>query len=316
MHFNHGMGNRMTRVSTKCVGLAAQASIVVLAGLVLFCGVAWGEPLIAGWDGAYEIYQVQPGDTVENIAARFGISPDLIRSFNALSGSSELVTGGDLAVPLPGLPAKGAPQAPSAVVRMLPPRYAVVTKPGRIMSKPEGGKLHYEPTAGTPVVVKAEQGAHWGVVMVNGSIGWIDKTCVEVSNETISPESLKAMLRGGRQDIVQAAAQYLGTPYRYGGSLPADMDCSLLVQVAYGACGIRLPRTAAAQFEVGNSVNYNELQPGDRLYFINRSGHISHTGIYTDNGQFIHASSRQGCVAVDLLSDPFYWSRFIGARRS
>jgi cell wall-associated NlpC family hydrolase len=63
-------------------------------------------------------------------------------------------------------------------------------------------------------------------------------------------------------------------------------------------------------------VNYSELMPGDRLYFISRSGRINHAALYIGDGMFIHASSRRGCVGIDSLSDPFYWSRFIGARRN
>jgi cell wall-associated NlpC family hydrolase len=124
------------------------------------------------------------------------------------------------------------------------------------------------------------------------------------------------MLQGGRPDVVQEAMRYLGTPYRYGGRLPYDVDCSLLVQAAFGARGARLPRTAAEQFEVGQAVNYTELLPGDRLYFVSTSGRINHTGIYIGSGRFVHASSRKRCVAIDALGDRLYWSRFVGARRS
>ena len=281
---------------------------------------AWGQPAAAGWGGAYEIYQVRSGDTIQNIAARFGVSSDLIANFNGITSAQELMPGRDLAIPIPGgTPKEKArssdPAAPAA--RMLPPRYATVVHPGQITSELDGGDFLYQPAAGTKLVVKVERGTHWGVVMINGSIGWIDQSCLEVSNDTIPAEQLDLMLRGGgRADVVNEARRYLGVPYRYGGSLPYNVDCSLLVQTAYGSCGVRLPRTAASQFEVGRPVNYNELAPGDRLYFVNRSGRINHTGMYTGDGMFIHASSRRGCVGVDSLSDSFYWSRFIGARRN
>ncbi len=174
--------------------------------------------------------------------------------------------------------------------------FAAISKGGNGSSEPDGGDFLYQPGTGTKLVVKVERGTHWGVVMVNGSIGWIDKDCLEVSNDAIPAERFEAMLQGGRPDIVEEAAKYIGVPYRYGGSLPANVDCSLLVQTAHAARGINLPRTAASQFEVGRPVNYNELLPGDRLYFVNRSGRINHTALYIGNGQFIHASSRRGCV--------------------
>ena len=151
---------------------------------------------------------------------------------------------------------------------------------------------------------------------LDGSAGWVPKSALSITDRTIPPDQLESMLNGGRPDIVQEALRYLDTPYRYGGKLPYNVDCSLLVQTAYTARGIRLPRTAAQQFEVGRSVSYNELLPGDRLYFVSTSGRINHTGIYIGNGRFVHASSRRKCVGIDALYDRIYWARFLGARRS
>jgi len=169
---------------------------------------------------------------------------------------------------------------------------------------------------GSELVAHAEQAECWGIVMIDGSTGWIAKSAVELTERTVPPEKLEILLKGGRPDIVQEAFRFLGTSYRYGGRLPYDMDCSLLVQTAYAARGISLPRTAREQFERGRPVDYTELLPGDRLYFVSRSGRINHTGIYIGNGRFIHASSRRGCVAVDGLTELMYWTRFVGARRS
>lgn len=307
----------------KCIGKNWRVLAGLSLCLALSVAAAWGQPapgeataegpVGAMWGGPYEIYQVRAGDTVENVAARFGIASELIRNLNGLMGSSVITPGQDLAIPLPGRPAQAEAVGPA---RMVPPRYATVKTPGRIMGEPSGGKFYYEPPAGARLVVKVDRGSHWGVVMVDGSIGWIEKTCLEVSGETIPPDRLEAMLHASRSDVVEEAKRYLDVPYRYGGSLPYNVDCSLLVQTACGARGIALPRTAAAQFEVGRPVNFDELAAGDRLYFVDRSGHVNHTGIYLGSGEFIHASARRGRVAVDSLYDSFYWSRFIGARRS
>lgn len=288
----------------------------LLACLALSASIAWAQPVGPAWGGlAYEVYQVRDGDTVQNVAARFGVSPELIANFNALD-SWVLSPGQDLAIPLPGAAtADRAEGASEKVIRNLPPRYAVVSSSGQIRSKPEGGTVLWEPTVGTRLVVRADEGSHWGVVMVDGSTGWIPRSCLNVTDQVIAPDRLEAMLRGGRPDIVAAALGYMGAPYRYGGSSASGMDCSGLVQAACAAQGIRLPRTASAQFDIGRPVNANELVQGDRLYFVDRSGRINHTGIYMDNLRFVHASSRRGYVAVDSLTDPFYWSRFVGARR-
>ncbi len=266
----------------------------------------------------YELYQVARGDTIENIATRFGISSDLIRQFNELS-SDDLKTGQSLAIPIPITPKRSPEMAlADTPLSIIEPRYAMITGAAQITSEPLSVgpvDLLYQMQPGNRVIVNAEQGDYWGVVMIDGSMGWILKSAVQVTDQTLTAEQLETMLKG-RWDVVQEAYKYLGTPYRYGGRLPYNVDCSLLVQTASAARGIRLPRTAAAQFGVGRSVSTSELLPGDRIYFASKSGRINHTGIYIGNGRFIHASSRRGCVAVDSLSTPMYWTRFAGARRS
>jgi LysM repeat protein len=265
-----------------------------------------------GVEFSYQIYQVQAGDTVENIAARFGVRGAAIRQLNDLHGKA--VTEGEaIAIPVSARP------APRVSYHLIEPRYAVVTRPSAITDQPgppgAAGAL-YQPEIGSQLIVNAEQGEYFGVVMIDGTAGWIPKSCAQLTERTIPAEQLEEMIKGGRPDVVQEAMRYLGTPYRYGGRLPYNVDCSLLVQAAFGARDIRLPRTAAEQFGVGHPVHYRELLPGDRLYFVSRSGRINHTGIYIGDGRFVHASSRRDCVAIDALGDPTYWSRFVGARRS
>lgn len=308
----------MSEHMRRGAGLAGRALALALLGLAVWALPAWGQGLGPGYP-RYELYQAQPGDTVENIAARFGVPAELVRVMNRLESGAELAPGQPVAVPLPGAATppssdKGQPVL-SLATRLLPPRYAMTVRAAVITSEPDAGRLLYQVGPGTRLVVKAEQGSYWGVVMVDGSLGWVDKGAVTVTERTLSAEQLEEMLRGARPDVVQEALRYLGTPYRYGGSLPYHTDCSLLVQTAFASRGMRLPRTAAAQYEVGRAVSVEELQPGDRVYFVDSGGRINHTGIYMGNGQFVHASSRRGCVTVDYLGDSFYWKRFAGARR-
>ena len=275
----------------------------------------------------YEIYQVRTGDTVENIAARFAITPERIRLLNRLPSNAPLEPGQSLAIPLPLSPSRPQGQAalpseqptPSFPAKPIPePRYAIVATPAQIQTEPTSAptQVLYQVHTGAQLLVNSHCKDWWGVVMADGSTGWIAASALQLTDQTITPDQLELMLHGARPDVVQEAFRYLGTPYRYGGRLPCDVDCSLLVQTVFGARGIPLPRTAAAQFEVGQHVGWVELLPGDRLYFVNHSGRINHAGIYIGDGRFIHASSRHGCVAVDNLGDPHYWARFLGACRS
>lgn len=116
--------------------------------------------------------------------------------------------------------------------------------------------------------------------------------------------------------ILQTAAKYLGTPYRYGGSSPGGFDCSGFVQYVYKQYGYNLPRTAASQASVGSRVDKSNLKPGDLVFFACGTSGISHAGIYTGNGQFIHSSSpRSGGVIYSSLNDGYYEETYVGARR-
>jgi cell wall-associated NlpC family hydrolase len=115
--------------------------------------------------------------------------------------------------------------------------------------------------------------------------------------------------------LTKTALRYLGVPYVWGGESASGVDCSGFVQAVFRRNGIELPRTADAQFETGHRVSESGLQPGDLVFFQTYSEGASHVGIYLGSGQFVHASSSSG-VRVDSLSESYYSSRFIGARRT
>lgn len=94
---------------------------------------------------------------------------------------------------------------------------------------------------------------------------------------------------------VAYAYQKLGSPYVWGATGPHAFDCSGLVQAAYRAAGISLPRTTYAQIGAGRRVPRAELRPGDLVFFY--SG-ISHVGIYVGKGQMIHAPNPSAPVRL------------------
>jgi peptidoglycan endopeptidase LytE len=117
--------------------------------------------------------------------------------------------------------------------------------------------------------------------------------------------------------IIEKAAQYLGTPYRYGGSAPGGFDCSGFSKYVFGQFQIDLPRTAASQYGKGVVVSKGDLLPGDLVFFICSPGPvIDHVGIYSGNGSFIHSSSpRSGGVIYSTLNSGYYAQTYVGAKR-
>jgi len=97
---------------------------------------------------------------------------------------------------------------------------------------------------------------------------------------------------------VEAALTELGKPYRYGALGPSTFDCSGLTKFAYGAAGISLPHSAAAQYQAGRRVNRNQLQPGDLIFWRG----LDHVGLYIGNGKMVHAP-RTGEVVTIISID-------------
>jgi len=97
------------------------------------------------------------------------------------------------------------------------------------------------------------------------------------------------------------AIQYLGVPYVWGGENPAiGLDCSGLVLVVFRKFGVELPHYSRSQAKLGAAVSYNDLQPGDLVFFGNP---IHHVGIYLGEGYYIHAPKRNDVVKISKLSE-------------
>ncbi len=115
--------------------------------------------------------------------------------------------------------------------------------------------------------------------------------------------------------VVAYAKSYIGVPYRYGGNGPhRGFDCSGLIQHAYGRFGVKIPRTARAQFRFGRPVSPRRLLPGDLVFFWSWRGKW-HVGLYLGRGRFLHAPHTGAVVRVDSLYSRYYRRRFQGARR-
>lgn len=101
------------------------------------------------------------------------------------------------------------------------------------------------------------------------------------------------------RDWVAVAQRYLGQPYIWGGRGHRGIDCSGLVQVALGQCGIKAPRDTDMQREgIGASLtNDTRLVRGDFVFF---PGHV---GMMVDETSLLHANAHWMAVVVEPLAD-------------
>ncbi|MDR3540448.1 MAG: NlpC/P60 family protein [Desulfosporosinus sp.] len=114
--------------------------------------------------------------------------------------------------------------------------------------------------------------------------------------------------------IIATAEKYIGVPYQWGGESPTGFDCSGFVQYVFAQNGITLPRVSVDQSTVGTPISFNNLQPGDLIFFsIENKGTVDHVGIYIGNGQFINASSSLGVTIYPI--GPYWESVEFSARR-
>jgi cell wall-associated NlpC family hydrolase len=114
-------------------------------------------------------------------------------------------------------------------------------------------------------------------------------------------------------NLTRNAMRFLGVPYAFGGTSANGFDCSGYVQHVYALLGLRLPRTADAQYTEGKRVR-GALVRGDLVFFETYAAGASHVGIYLGNDEFVHASSSRG-VTVSSLHERYWSARYLGAKR-
>ncbi|GAB2525552.1 hypothetical protein GCM10027189_00020 [Rufibacter soli] len=118
------------------------------------------------------------------------------------------------------------------------------------------------------------------------------------------------------KELLETVADWIGTPYRSGGSSQRGTDCSGFVTRVYKEVyGITLSRSSRSMFQDVNRVSKTAIETGDLVFFRRGPGQpIYHVGIYLKNGKFIHSASNGG-VMINSLNSPYYKRNFYAAGR-
>lgn len=102
-----------------------------------------------------------------------------------------------------------------------------------------------------------------------------------------------------RDSIVNYALGWVGQcNYVYGGtdlSIGGSVDCSgFTMQVYSRVAGVSLPHHSMSQMNCGSAITYDQLRPGD-LVFYNNPNHVA---IYIGNGAIVHAGSPETGINI------------------
>ena len=158
--------------------------------------------------------------------------------------------------------------------------------------------------------------AKWSYIEYAGQQGWLYSDYLDPQFKH-APREVYGKSIGAR--LIARAKAMEGTPYVWGGESDNGVDCSGLIYkllIDEGASAVGLPRRASTQMAgLGQSVDKEDLEPGDLVFFTTYKPGPSHVGIYLGDGNFIHASSAKHQVAISNLSEGYYKQRFVGARR-
>jgi peptidoglycan DL-endopeptidase CwlO len=105
---------------------------------------------------------------------------------------------------------------------------------------------------------------------------------------------------------LRAALTRIGDPYVWGAAGPDSFDCSGLVMWAYAQVGISLEHFTGDQWNEGEHVSRDQLEPGDLVFFYADLGHV---GLYIGNGLMVDAPT----FGQDVQVQPVMWDVYEGA---
>ena len=156
---------------------------------------------------------------------------------------------------------------------------------------------------------------HW---LILGTLALLLGSCRTVAPRYDYQELAKASIRLGididmkdNHALYVESANWLGVPYRGGGTTMRGVDCSGLTSAIYHKVYRKsLERNSEDQRKKDcRKVKKGKLKEGDLVFFHNgrKKKRATHVGIYLKDSKFIHASTSQGVIISRL--DEEYWKK-------
>ncbi|MBP5366276.1 MAG: C40 family peptidase [Bacteroidales bacterium] len=163
-----------------------------------------------------------------------------------------------------------------------------------------------------------------GKTSYNGNSGKTSTTTSSDKYSSVNASSLEqkfgvSITSKDNKALYAEIAEWLGTPYRYGGNSKSGVDCSGFVYAVYKAVyGRTLTRQSAGMLTNDcKAISKGELREGDLIFFRTdgkKSSTPNHVAIYLKDNKFAHASSSKGVVVANLTSDYYVKTYLTGGR--
>jgi murein DD-endopeptidase / murein LD-carboxypeptidase len=114
--------------------------------------------------------------------------------------------------------------------------------------------------------------------------------------------------------LFQFVYDWIGTPYRFGGSSKNGVDCSAFTKELYSKVfNMDIKRSSRDIFTMVSPVKKEDLKEGDIVFFKIHSSQITHVGVYLGNNRFVQSAN--GGVKISNLDDDYYSHYFFKGGR-
>ena len=286
--------------------LAAAAGGLALAVVVLAAGAGVGIASLLGGGGtppSATATATIPPAMLALYQQATAVCPGLPWTVLAAIGTVESDNGQST---LPGVRSGANPAGAEGPLQMLGPTFAEYDQP-----VPPGGANPPSPYDPTDAVYAAAR-----MLCANGAANGADlnQAIFDFNHATwyVSEVLALAASYGQTQAQIVAAGSAggvaadwalaeVGTPYVWGGETPGvGFDCSGLVQAAYRAAGITLPRTAQAQYDATAKLAPGDpLAPGDLVFFGQSTTAVEHVGLVVSPTTMVDAPHTGAEVRVE-----------------
>jgi cell wall-associated NlpC family hydrolase len=145
-----------------------------------------------------------------------------------------------------------------------------------------------------------------------------NENAIVPAKSTSKTKTFTKPLKIDRTEFVTYAKTFIGTPYKYGSSTPANgLDCSGFIMVVFGHFNVKTPRVSKDFTNEGIGIDLKNAKPGDIILFTgsdNSTGIVGHMGIITTAGnipQFISSTSGKNIGVVESKLSGYWKTHFV-----